>query len=160
MFSAPDRATIRRFQQSPPVQVVKLAHAFGIEVWEDTMPDSISGKLTRLAGPLVGTSGFAIFVNRSHSKNRQRFTVAHELGHYLLHRHKLDEGEIVDDTFFRSRLSNRLEAEANAAAAEILMPYHLLNSEARAGNKKDIRALSDIFKVSEAAMSIRLGVPA
>ena len=61
-----------------------------------------------------------IRVNSVHSKNRQRFTIAHELGHYIYH--KDDEQEFVDTTFFRGMSSDNFEFTANRFASELLMP--------------------------------------
>ncbi len=82
---------------------------------------------------------------------RKRFTVAHEIAHYLLHRH-LFSGEVIDAALYRSTLSNSLEAEANSFAADLLMLWHLLSP------LKDlpVSELSRHFEVSDEAMRIRL----
>jgi Zn-dependent peptidase ImmA (M78 family) len=82
---------------------------------------------------------------------RKRFTVAHELAHYLLHRH-LFAAELVDDALYRSGLSTPIEAQAKAFAAELLMPWHLLMPVI----DKPTSELAKIFEVSEQAMKIRL----
>lgn len=151
-------SVIQRFQQAAPVRVVSLAGAFGINVWNASMEDHISGKLTRNDPKLSGVSGFAILVNNAHPRNRQRFTIAHEIGHFILHRKLLDDGDVVDDTFYRSRFPSRIETEANEAAAEILMPFNLIRIETDRGLVTP-EALAERFGVSEAAMRIRLGLP-
>jgi len=157
VFSPELTSVIRGFQTEPRVPIAALAERLGLSVWTSALPRGISGKLTK--DPTHGgKSGFAIFVNESEPVHRRRFTVAHEVGHFLLHRHLLDEGAIVDDAFYRSRLSNRLEAEANRAAAEILMPWHLINKETAVG-VVETDQLADKFGVSETAMKIRLGIP-
>lgn len=111
---------IEQFQQEAPVDVVGIAEALGIHVWEERL-GSISGKLfpDKLNG---GTSGYSIVVNKTESEPRKRFTVAHELAHYILHRSDLENG-IVEDALFRSGLSSKQETEANRLAADILMPF-------------------------------------
>lgn len=143
---------VKRHQQAYPVKVGALARDLGLVVREIDMSDDISGSLKREDGQWV------IRVNRRHAKVRQRFTVAHEIAHYLLHRDKIDKG-LTDDTFYRSGLSDVTEREANRLAADILMPWHLVRVATEHGTR-DPETLSDAFQVSEAAMSIRLGLPA
>lgn len=95
-------------------------------------------------------------VNRHEHRNRQRFTIAHEIAHYVLHRDVIGN-ELVDDTFYRSGLSEQREWEANALAAEILMPWHLI-TEIMRGGERDVEKLAEALQVSPAAMNIRLGV--
>ena len=69
-----------------PVDVDSVAQSYGIEIRKDDVSDKLSGFLVRSTkggNPIIG-------VNCKHHPNRQRFTIAHELGHYLLH-----EGEVV-----------------------------------------------------------------
>jgi Zn-dependent peptidase ImmA (M78 family) len=100
-------------------------------------------------------------VNRHEHKNRQRFTIAHEIAHYVLHRDQIRNdlnSELTDDTFYRSGLSEKREWEANRLAAEILMPWPLIRTLTAAG-KKTPRELAAELEVSESAISIRLGLP-
>ena len=89
---------------------------------------------------------------------RQRFTVAHEVGHFVLHRDKLERGDLVDDAMYRSGLSSSEETAANRLAADILMPFQLIRSLLSAGIR-DPEALANKLQVSAAAMRIRLGFP-
>jgi Zn-dependent peptidase ImmA (M78 family) len=106
-------------------------------------------------------------VNRSHPPNRQRFTIAHELGHHELH-----QGTFVNST---TRLNLRAEghpanwreeAEANAFAAELLMPeehvfgpaHHFVQCNPHTSEARLIEKLAADFQVSSQAMAIRLGV--
>ena len=90
--------------------------------------------------------------------SRKRFTVAHEIAHYILHR-DLVGSELVDDSLFRSGLTTREEAQANGLAADILMPRHLLEKIAPPPFDKSPEFLAERFQVSEQAMRIRLGLP-
>ena len=149
---------VRQHQEAAPVQTVPLARAMGINVFHvPDWPNDLSGKIVR-SDDQGGASGFAIYVNQSHHPNRRRFTTAHEIAHYILHRQAIGDG-ITDDGLYRSKLSNSMEAQANRLAADILMPWHLLNPFIDAGNVS-ISSLAEIFRVSESAMSIRLGAPA
>src|SRR5262245_24897878 len=64
---------------SPPVDPARFTRGQGISLRRRELPPSQSGFLLRLNGQAV------IVVNGTHSAKRQRFTVAHELGHFLLH---------------------------------------------------------------------------
>jgi hypothetical protein len=134
-----------------PVNVIGLAHRLGIRVYDAPWPENISGKIQkdRTRG---GESGFAIFVNKSHPETRKRFTIAHEIAHYVLHEDKIGDG-VFDDALYRSGLPEKIEAQANGLAADILMPWSLLNPLVG----KEPSELAKMFKVSEQAMKIRLG---
>ncbi len=60
--------------------------------------------------------------------------------------------------FYRSGLSTKEEGEANKLAADMLMPYDLIDSLMSRGIN-EIDALADALKVSKDALKIRLGVP-
>lgn len=148
---------ISRFQQSAPVDVTGLAEALGLRVWEaDGLPEGVSGKLfkDRTNG---GSEGYSIVVRSSDPYVRRRFTAAHEIAHFLLHRDRVGSS-VVDDQWYRSNLSSREEAEANVLAAEILMPLPLLRGYMSLC--QDACTLAKLFKVSEEAMRIRLGAAA
>lgn len=147
------REIIMRHQQSAPVKVGAIATDLGVKVRISDLPLSVSGTLSRDPDD---RDRWIIRVNRHEHRNRQRYTIAHEIAHFVLHRDAIGS-EVVDDTFYRSGLSERREFEANALAAEILMPWPLI----RALMKEDASAtqLARRLEVSEAAMHIRLGLP-
>ncbi|MEO3416134.1 ImmA/IrrE family metallo-endopeptidase [Roseovarius sp. CAU 1744] len=139
-----------------PIEVTPLANRLGIRVYRAPWPNEISGKIQKDA-ERGGESGFAIFVNQDHPAVRRRFTIAHEIAHYVLHERKIGDG-IFDDALYRSGLPHREEVQANALAADILMPKKLVR-EMQGQHGDEIGKLAEIFWVSEQAMSIRLGVP-
>jgi Zn-dependent peptidase ImmA (M78 family) len=150
---------IKKRQTSAPVNVIALANDLGVRVWTSkSLEDNVSGKLFR-DEKLAGDSGYAILVNGHHAEVRQRFTIAHEIAHFVLHKDMVGNG-IVDNTFYRSGLSNLQEVEANKLAAEILMPYSLIKEvcETNLISASDAGNLAKKFNVSETAMSIRLGI--
>ena len=152
------RETIEAHQLDMPIKMSTLARALGLNVRSATLAAGISGELR----PDPERPGrFIIRVNRHDSPRRQRFTVAHELGHFLLHRDHIGNG-IKDDVLYRSTLSDRREAEANRIAADILMPNRLVQERigrARAMQVVDVVGyLAEQFDVSETAMKIRLGL--
>jgi hypothetical protein len=152
------RETIEAHQLDIPVRVSALARALDVEVKGATLPPGISGEIRPSQAP---GGGFIIRINRHDPSRRQRFTAAHELAHFLLHRDQIGAG-IKDDVLYRSALSDRREAEANRLAADILMPEALVQQwlEAARTLKVDdpVAYLADRFEVSEGAMKIRLGI--
>lgn len=152
------RAKLEELQQSLPISLAAIARALGVRVKAATLPPGIAGEI-RPDGAAPGE--FVVRVNRHDIPERQRFTVAHELGHFLLHRDQIGTG-IKDDVLFRSRLSDWREAEANRIAADILMPEELVKQalqQAKSIGIEDVAPyLAKQFGVSEAAMKIRLGI--
>ena len=138
-----------------PVSIDELVRHKGIEVVGFKAPSSdLAGAL------LVDHDDAVIVVNRENPKQRQRFTLAHEFGHFLLHR------EPGDAIFHRDERSSqgtdRIEIDANAFAAELLMPADEVRQ--RVAKLESIDLLNDSmaselakeFGVSFQAMSIRL----
>jgi len=150
-----DLAVIQRHIKNVPVKVGALATDLGLKVVLATLPMNISG----LIQPEDG-DGFVIKINRFESKERQRFTIAHEISHYLLHRDRINAG-IIDSVLYRSKLSSRIEAEANRLAADIVMPRQAVSAEmanfAKDLGDDEISDLAEKFQVSKQAMAIRVG---
>lgn len=149
-----EQLTLAPFKRSAPVNVLGAANALGISVYSKKLPANVSGILRRDAS-LGGDSGFVILV-QEHPVNRQRFTIAHEIGHFVLHRQSAESG-IQDDEFYRA-LPGPLEREANQFAAELLMPWPLIKSL----QDKGVTGLSELaqaLQVSKQALAIRLGIP-
>jgi IrrE N-terminal-like domain len=146
--------TIKRLQTSPPVNIVGIAKYLGLGVWEDAeLPPGIAGKLFRDVKN-GGNIGYSIVVRAQDPWVRKRFTVAHELAHYILHRNMFRD-VLVDDALYRSGLSSQIEAQANGLAADLLMPWQLLAKI----SDLPVAELAARFQVSEEAMRIRLRRP-
>mgnify|MGYP006438894697 CR=1 FL=1 len=146
---------IKKYQKDAPVSVGKIASELGIDVYAARLPKNVAGKLYRDSR---ADSGWAIKVNRSDPFYRQRFTVAHEIAHFLLHRDKI-KSEIEDDTFYRSTLSGPVEAEANRFASHILMPMDLISEIVSDRGERETKEIASKLKVLETALRIRLGLP-
>ncbi|MHA7116480.1 ImmA/IrrE family metallo-endopeptidase [Pseudomonas promysalinigenes] len=148
------RQIILQHQASFPVAVGAIAKDFGITVMKSTMPGSISGEIRETEGKVT------IKVNRHDVKERQRFTIAHEIAHFLLHRDRLANG-ITDDVLYRSGLTDDLERQANRLAADIIMPYNLIQVALANLNslkaEEKLKNISELAQVSLAAVRIRLG---
>lgn len=147
-------------ETGPPVDVDKLARLAGATVRHVHYKGELAGSVIRLPGKIV------IGVNADQPLNRQRFTIAHELGHLLLHEGKqvhLDERLRVNLRNATSSLAvDPDEMEANQFAVELLMPEAFLEKDMlmmvdldpESGNV--ISDLAEKYKVSEQAMTIRL----
>jgi Zn-dependent peptidase ImmA (M78 family)/DNA-binding XRE family transcriptional regulator len=137
----------------PPVDVQWLANQCGALVIRCPMPDALSG-LVFAADP-----GAVIGINDGHHPNRQRFSLAHELGHFLLSHHERDGSanqgfhlDVADST--PPGYDWRLERAANDFAADLLMPRRLVEREHEL--RPDPGYLARTFEVSEIAMGYRL----
>ena len=127
-----------------PVPVEKIAEKFGLKVVEFDFPDSIPGVLRAEKG--------VIGVNKKNHRVRRRFTIAHELGHFLLeHAHRKDT-DITENVSDQHILEER---EANSFASQILMPEPMVRKEVE-GKAIDLKKIATTFDVSEQAATIRL----
>ena len=109
---------------------------------------SISGSLSRKG------NNWIIMVNSLHHPNRQKFTLAHELAHYVLHK---NESDIFTDTvFFRGGINNSIEKTANQFASELLMPQKRVNDLIVNENIRSVSELAARFGVSSSAMLYRV----
>ena len=138
------------FLERAPVDLDGMAAALGLIVVRDpALPAEISGKIER-AG-----DGFRVTINGAHGRFRQRFTLAHEIAHYVLHRDLIGDG-VTDNAMYRSeRLSDAIERQANRYATDLLMPARLMARAWRDG----VRSFADMaarFAVSAEAASIRM----
>lgn len=135
---------------TPPVDVHRIAVELNFDVIPFDFPDIVSGVT------FIEQGVKSIGVNRLHVSTRQRFSIAHELGHYL-HGHEAYDKSRIHVEEGRGFLSshNRQEQEANEFAAELLMPHFLLRMDVT-GNELDVALLAKRYQVSEQAMWIQL----
>lgn len=139
---------ISRFTRAAPVDIYALAEALGIEVEDAALPANVSGKIFQT------WSRYRIEVNKAHPRTRRRFTVAHEIAHFVLHRDRIGDG-ITDDALYRSDLSDEDERQANAYGASILMPAPLVKNAFRSGTRSYV-AMAEMFDVSPQVAEIRM----
>jgi Zn-dependent peptidase ImmA (M78 family) len=157
------RQLLERFQISgSPTPLESIAKKAGAQVRFSPLDAELSGMIfIKDNVPIIG-------VNSLHHPNRQRFTMAHELGHLELHRDMLLSQVHVDKDFpglMRDSVSatgmELKEIQANQFAAELLMPKALLD-QALGSRKFDIddeRPLEDLakkFRVSKQALMYRI----
>ena len=152
-------------QNEFPRNIVEYCSVKGIKVKEtDALDKNISGLIYK------NNSQYEILVNSNQSIGRKAFTIAHELGHYFLHKEYLDSTEEIvslskgsygeHPTIARSCIIDannqeyrRMEIEANDFAANILMP-----EEEFLAKCKELDSIDDVaryFGVSISAATIR-----
>lgn len=133
---------------SLPLRVEDVAEFLGLEVVTELMDDDISGFLEFRGGRWV------VGVNALHHRNRRRFTIAHEIAHFVLHRNS--EKRFVDQTFARREGSGvPMENEADRFAAELLMPEPAVRAVIARGIVS-LQQLAAEFQVSTLAMKFRV----
>jgi Zn-dependent peptidase ImmA (M78 family) len=159
-------ALVRRMLQehrieSAPVPVDQIARKLGAEV--RYIPFQGQGSVSAML--FRDKTHKVIGVNSLHHPNRQRFSIAHEIAHLLLHKGK----ELhVDRTIFlnlRDDVSSQAvdpdEIEANRFAAELLMPKNLILKDVKQAdidleNEDDLLDLARRYRVSIQALTFRL----
>lgn len=151
-----------------PVPVEQIAGKHAFIVMED-MADDISGVLIPLTDESLPHK-WVIAVNSNHPAVRQRFTIAHELGHLILHNFTRPHADGRLQVRFRDEESSKgrvdEEIQANQFAAELLMPEQfvrqLLSNSDIADEQSDDSAVEQLktwaaeFKVSAQALSLRI----
>ena len=143
-----------------PVPIGRVAEHLGASIRYSPFEGELAGMLVR--GDDEDT---IIGVNSLHHPNRQRFTIAHECGHLMLHRGKSIH---IDRTFrvnrrdaVSSQATDPNEIEANRFAAELLMPYELLLSDIvdsmiDVEDDQELKRLASRYEVSVQALTHRI----
>lgn len=133
--------------KGPPVPIREIAKKFGFTVIEFDFSDTVSGVL-KIQRKVIG-------INKKHHLVRRRFSIAHELGHFLLCHEMNENGEFIDEDFGKPI---SLEREANLFASFLLMPKEWIKKGIGKNriDDKTIKKLSREFKVSEQALTVRL----
>lgn len=164
-----ERLLIQEKVRGPRVDVERIARKYALVVFK-SMTSDISGMLVPLGDKIRGKS-WAIVVNDDHAPVRQRFTIAHELGHLLLHNFVAPHADRGFKVRFRNSRSSEgsvfEEIEANHFAAELLMPRAAILKKlgshgleyAPTSNTNERGVIADLaeeFDVSQEALSIRL----
>jgi Zn-dependent peptidase ImmA (M78 family) len=129
---------------APPVALAEICRCEGLAV--------CARPFDYVAGIFVNDGVFpVIVVNSRDRRTRQRFTLAHELGHYFLrHRRK---------SFAEPGGKSPLEREANRFAASLLMPAAWVRrswKDYASNSENRLPLLAELFEVSQAAMEVRV----
>lgn len=147
------------WNRHPPVPVERIAAALGAQLRYSPFDGELAGMLLRDDEKVV------IGVNSLHHINRQRFTIAHECGHLILHKGK---DVHIDRSFRVNRRDERSsqaidpeEIEANRFAAELLMPYDSLladlqDSDIDIEDDTQLKELAERYQVSVQALTHRI----
>jgi Zn-dependent peptidase ImmA (M78 family) len=151
----------------PIVDPEKIAARQNIIVRREKFDQDVSGFLLRQPG----NPNTIIGINSSQPGKRQRFTLAHELGHFFLHGGQGYQEVHIDKAQFTVKMrddasskgEDREEIEANFFAAELLMPTQFLVRDIRRHGGFDVShdddtvaQLAKAYDVSVQAMSFRL----
>ncbi len=135
---------------TPPVSPRSIAQQLNIPVFDWDFPNDISGLFA------TNDSKVCIGVNRNHPNVRQRFTIAHELGHFIFHR---DIALLID--FYHADIvasgddeTGKRETKANQFAADLLMPKNWIERNYRGPD--ELPLLATEYNVSEQALWYRL----
>ena len=149
----------------PWVPVDKIAKGLGAQLRFSPLDDELSGMIYISEGtPIIG-------INALHHPNRQRFSIAHEVAHLVLHR-PLISGKVHVDKEFRVPVvlnrdttsalgTEKIEVEANQFAAELLMPtaWFIAALESKVfdiDNEAPLDELAKKFRVSRQALEFRI----
>ncbi|WP_449371786.1 ImmA/IrrE family metallo-endopeptidase [Arthrobacter psychrolactophilus] len=140
-------------QLSLPVDPIELAKAMGIDVSIAPLADNVAGLIVKESKE----SQVQIMLNSKDLEARQRFTCAHEVGHYVKRSNDNEDG-LIGFIDYRNEMSGRgvdpEEVWANRFAAELLMPSFAVRQYWAEG--ESISKLAKLFDVSRAAMEVRV----
>ena len=144
-----------------PIKVEQIIQDHNITLSEEDLPDDVSGVLDTRKNPII-------LINQKDQQTRKRFTMAHELGHFLFHARQ-PSVYMDTKTYFRNSLSSEGkyndEKQANRFASELLIPTHILlnilDENTNFSNATDdeddiIQELARKFEVSTSAFVIKL----
>jgi Zn-dependent peptidase ImmA (M78 family) len=136
--------------KSIPVQVEEIANKLQIKISRAPHKD--------FSGLLIRKDGYSLIgINNSEAPVRQRFTIAHELGHFFIHPRK---DTFVDYRNNKNTVRTPVEKQADMFAAALLMPRTLLERDFKAlkrgVDESDLLTLANKYQVSEDAMKFRL----
>ena len=135
----------------PPVDLLQILSANGIGYEEvNDFPDTVDALI------IADGQKFYAAVNARQHLHRQRFSLAHELGHFFLHRDGMPEDAVTIDNPPSEEVDaptkSPAETEADLFAGELLVPLEMLKPHVGKG----IHELSKLFVVSEHVISIAI----
>lgn len=138
------------YKLTPPINLLTICDDLNIKVKEVDFDDDVSGMLAKKT----------IYLNSNIHENRKRFTLAHELGHYLVHKKQDNsyKGVRFRSEYIASQEKNE-EREANHFASLLLMPKRFIEEELKKTKEISEEFIFDLakkYKVSSIAMTIRL----
>ena len=143
---------------SAPINIEKICKAENIEIIRTDLSDLEKESNRQISGVIYldyqdGKKIQQILINDNDIEPRQKFTIAHELGHYFLH---VDPNDTLHTMISFRGAKNRREKEADIFAAELLMPKKLVEKEYESLPFPTASFLANVFGVSKLAMQYRL----
>ena len=153
-FPSEAEEVLKKYATTCPVSLLPIVKDYNIDLQFIYRPH-YSGRIFQ-----IENGRYRIECNALHPRTRQRFTVAHELGHFFMDKDLIHEKSVLEDNaLYRSKLPTKREVRANRFAADLLMPMHVIEKiidDATQNIKpKDI---ANLFNVSEQAIRIQLGI--
>ena len=135
--------------QDFPIDPRQIATKLGIVIWERELPATCDGCLMRVE------NAWGILINeRIRSESRRNFTIAHEIGHYMLERDTVDScsmderlnfmiAEQGEDTAQAKKQAYlKSEQRANQFAAELLMPTPIFSADSSSHSQVGLPAIA------------------
>jgi Zn-dependent peptidase ImmA (M78 family) len=145
-------------KNNAPLNLAKFATKFlNIRYQETDLQEGVSGFLRQTE---ENSSVYEIVVNRNDGPKRKRFTIAHELGHFFMHKHLISRSlqpayRAEIGTMKKNDLIKDFhEIEANRFAASILLPEQIVRQKYAEGMR--VNEIADYFEVSYMAAGFRL----
>ncbi len=153
----PQQLVAEIFRQCPdidlPIPIKEIAKAVGIEEIQAMQTEDVEGMLVADDGKNHGV----IFYKASSPHGRQRFTIGHELGHFLLLHHGAEQSCAPKDIKFTSKSDNtqQLENEANEFSQSLLMPDDRISLEINSmyPTMEGLKKIEQKFEMSFEAIS-------
>lgn len=132
---------------SLPINIGKIAASLDLKLKEGIFKnEEIVGAYDKVSK--------TIYIAKNDPYQRKAFTIAHEIGHYILHEDKAQETFFRKDLIFVDKETKPMEQEANCFAASLLMPRGVVTRYFAL--VKDTQYLAELFNVSYSAMRLRL----
>ena len=146
---------VQNFMRLKPVPLGRLAESLNIKVKLSNLDSGESGLIEKTE------NGFQIKINRFESRERQRFTLAHEISHFLLHKNLIEEnGSLKDNVLYRTNKTSVIEREANKFAAELIVPIESFKNDIAQfedpTSDEVIEILADEWQVSKSVISFKI----
>ena len=148
-----EKAVYEKFRLRYPFRIVDFINALNIKVFAETMDDSQSGAIVKEG------DDYKIFFNQNHPITRIRFTLAHELGHYVYDKAYLTDHQTITDSshqstrsfLFRKQITpsdptlRRMDIRANQFAEELLMPEkQFIEAWQQSSSSEDVALAFDV----------------
>lgn len=169
------RRAAEKFKDAESFDIVKFAQELGIDVYYKKDIFSLFKSLSKDFNAKIRFNSkkekYEIFVNPFHPLTRQRFSVAHEIAHFVLHKDVIvqngngisrDTTSQTDPATFGS--TSKMESDADELAAKILMPREVIEEYMQKKDydkdepleEEDIKKIAEHFKVSPLVVIVRL----